>query len=311
MRIADVLSRLKGWRRSPMQTQFMAGSAIQFGDSGASTSSIETNSTGPALSAAQVAAGAYWDEVSVNPEIVPRTAWWNDPPTLRHINRIVCGEALDDQHTGFHRRLAALVGEHCSAPARAISIGTGPGYKEMGLLQAGLIGSFDCFEVGLRAVEEGRRLAFEQGLAERIRFHHADAFKAHVPRDYDVVYWNSALHHMPDTAAAVTWSRDHLRFGGIFACDEYVGASKFQHSDALLAWSNRMLATLPDRLLRRPGGTTDTVPRVVARIDPEYLTKIDPTEAVDSENILPAVRNTFQNAEIIPTGGLALFRRSE
>ena len=89
---------------------------------------------------------------------------------------------------------------------------------------------------------------------------------------------------------------------GVFAIDVYVG-SRFQHWPALPRDVNQMLALLPDRLLRRPSGQTGHDPRILGLIRKEELIVIDPTEAVDSGNILPAIRRVFQAAETIPTGG--------
>jgi SAM-dependent methyltransferase len=254
---------------------------------------------------AQRAAGAYWDRIAAAP-VALRTAWWNDPPTLRHVNRIVCGEPLDHQHAGFHRRLAEILASRSLERPRAISVGSGNGSKEIRLIHDGIVGSFDCFDAGAGAIAAGRALAADQGVSDRVRYIHANALTLDLPADYDLVYWNSALHHMPDTAAAVAWSHARLRPGGVFAADEYVGASRFQHTPSLMAWTNRMLALLPERLLRRPDGN-GFVPRALGLIPVEELVKIDPTEAVDSANILPAVRHVFPDAEIIPTGGALYF----
>lgn len=264
----------------------------------------------PGFTDDQKAGGAYWDGIAASAgSVLPRTAWWNDPPTLRHINRIVCGERLDECHAGFHRhrRLNALLRGLGIAAPRAISVGSGNGGKEMGLLSAGIVGSFDCFEAGAGAVDQGRKLAALMGLTDQLRLHHANAFTTDVPGDYDLVYWNNALHHMPDSAAAVTWSRERLRPGGVFAMDDYVGASRFQHSPGLMIWTNRMLSLLPDRLLRDDRDPARLVPRALSLIDVAALIAIDPTEAVDSFPILPAVSAVFPGAEIIPTGGALYF----
>jgi hypothetical protein len=112
---------------------------------------------------------------------------------------------------------------------------------------------------------------------------------------------------MFDTAAAVAWSRDRLHAGGVFAADEYVGANRFQYSAELLVWVNRMLATLPDRLLRRANPAEGHLPRIATPVSVAELIRIDPSEAVDSINIVPAVRQLFPDAEIIPTGGALYF----
>lgn len=252
-------------------------------------------------------AGEHWDAVRSNAPARIRTAWWNDPYTIRHINRLVCGDPIDGDHAGFHRMLGEYLKKTAPGPARALSVGSAEGSKELRLLKTGIVHSFDCYEAGPQACEDGRAAAKRAGLADRFRFYNVDAFTADIPSDYDLVYWNNALHHMPDTAAAVQWSFDRLKPGGLFAMDDYVGATRFQHSPQVMAITNAVMATLPERYLRRPGADEGFVPRALALTDIDALIKIDPSEAMDSGNILPAIKKVFPAAEIIPTGGLLYF----
>ena len=248
-------------------------------------------------------AGDHWDGVVASaPHIKARSAWWNDPPTIQHINRLICGVSLDKAHEGFHVKLREKLLEAGLTLPRAISVGSGNGAKEIGLLETGIVGTVDCFEAGLGACQEGRYLAERQGVADRIRFFNENAFDRTFDACYDLVYWNSALHHMPDTIFAVEWSRSWLRTGGLFAMDEYVGASYFQHSDGLMALTNAVLATLPQRLLLQ-SNSQQILTLPLGRINKDDLIKIDPTEATDSANILPALEKVFPGANVILTGG--------
>jgi hypothetical protein len=254
------------------------------------------------------ASGSFWDKVRADAAaIIPRSAWWNDPPTLRHINRIVCGEPVDGAHVGFTRRLGQMLQSQGIAKPRAISVGSGSGGKELAVLRSGAVYSFDCYEVSSNAVESGRGMAAQQGVSDRLFFHNMSPFSGEVGTEYDVVYWNNALHHMSDTVAAVEWSRSRLRAGGVFAMDDYVGASRFQHTSELIEWARRIRALLPDRLLRTSADPNILIPRDVPLHDPVAIAAADPTEAVDSGNILKGIRRTFQAPEIIPTGGAAYF----
>jgi hypothetical protein len=89
--------------------------------------------------------------------------------------------------------------------------------------------------------------------------------------------------------------------------DDFVGESRFQYPDAALSWTNRALATLPDRYLRRHDDPTQMNPRHFLRVLPEHVAEVDPSEAADSGSILPAVRRVFPEAEVIPTGGMIYF----
>lgn len=248
----------------------------------------------------------FWDDKNKpDAELPPNAAWWNAPLIMRHINRVVCGEPIDGIHAGFHRRLRDFMTD-MPHPRRALSIGCGAGTKEMDALALGVADTFECYDVSGEAVRVARQIAQDRGLADQIVFHHADAFAADLRSDFDLVYWNNALHHMMDVHASVQWSRDHLRQGGVFAMDDYVGATRFQHSPEFVAWGSRLLALLPEHLRRHWNGT-DVIPTVVGVLDPAELARIDPSECADSGSILPAVKSIFPDAEIIKTGGIAYF----
>lgn len=254
--------------------------------------------------------GAFWDRKlaeAATRDAKLRLHWWNDPVTIRHLNHIVCGESIEGLHAGFHRRIGDYLRSTGVPNPKAISVGSGTGMKELWLLQTGAVASIDCYELASENVEVGRRLAAEHGMTGRLRWHRADVFAEDLPGDYDLVYWNNALHHMSDTPSAIAWSRDRLRWGGLFAFDDYVGPNRFQFSDDLLVRVNAALTLLPDRYLRKPNNPQELVARKIGRWSAEKVAADDPSEAVDSGRILPAIRSVFPKHQIIPTGGSIYF----
>ena len=121
-----------------------------------------------------------------------------------------------------------------------------------------------------RSHQPSRDFFKSNGLSDRITFHNFDPFTQGIEdQQFDLVYWNNALHHMFDAAGAVRWSREILKLGGVFAIDDYVGPSRFQHSKGPLAAVNKILAGLPDRLLQHWSGTR-LVPRIHGRCSSRY-----------------------------------------
>ncbi|MBP7972644.1 MAG: methyltransferase domain-containing protein [Candidatus Nanopelagicales bacterium] len=237
-----------------------------------------------------------------NPRDLGRTRWWSSPQVHRHINRLVCGTAIEGAWAGFNQRLLEV------APAggfrRAISVACGHGGKELDLIELGLVEHFDLYEISEKRVRAGREKASSLGLEDRITYRLADAFAETVPTNYDLVYWNNAIHHMMDTPAAVKWSRDRLRMGGVFAMDDFVGAKRFQWPRNQLTMMSRVREQLPERYLVDPREPEKRLPTRVRRPDEAGLIAQDPTEAADSERILPAIRQYFPNANVILTGGV-------
>jgi SAM-dependent methyltransferase len=243
-------------------------------------------------------AAAHWSRMRP----AGRSRWWTHPLILRHVNRIVCGVEVDGPSAGLARRMRALAPD--GGFRRGISVGCGNGFKELELLRQGIVQRFDLFEISATRVEQGRARAAQDGLAERATFHVADAFRAAATGAYDLAYWNNALHHMLDVGEAVRWSRACLVPGGCFVMDDFVGAARFQWPDSQLEAASRVRALLPERFLSHPQNASQRLPRRIERPDVARLIASDPTEAADSEAILPAVHRVFPGAEIVLTGGV-------
>ena len=224
--------------------------------------------------------------------------WWQSEYVVRHINQRVCGKAIPLQSAGAYRILADI-----GPFDRGISIGCGEGQKELRLLQLGVAKHFDLYELSLDRVKRARERAAKLGLEERAIFHIADGLEA-ASGPFDLVHWNNALHHMLDTDAAIRWSRMILRNGGVFFLDDYVGPNRLQWTPTMIEAATVFRSRLPDRLLRNPHNPGKTLNREAKPTNLESLVQSDPTEAADSENILPAVLRHFPAARVMLTGGV-------
>lgn len=222
-----------------------------------------------------------------------RDRYWHYPQITTHVNRRLCGEAVPGQAAGLHRLMAGI-----GRLDRGISVGCGLASKEMNLLARGLVGHFDVFDLADARLDKARAASEAKGLTARMTFHCADAFELALPETYDLVYWNSALHHMPDAYAAVQWSRRVLKPGGWFVMLDFVGATRFQWSDRNLDAVRRFRQSLPAHLEKNSGtGKWTERPAVEAMISR------DPSEAADSSNIIPAVLAVFPGVQIRYLGG--------
>lgn len=233
---------------------------------------------------------------------IGRMRWWGHPDILRHINRLVCGENLDGPWAGLSKRMQAL------APGgtfkHGISVGCGDGAKELNLLKLGIVQHFDLFEISQQRVDQGVAQSIKLGVDHRVSFHACSIDDQEIQPIYDLVYWNNALHHMLDVEQAIHWSQQQLVQNGYFVMDDYVGSSRFQWPDDQVIIANRVRELLPQRFFIHPLDSGKVLSRYVGRPHKESLIAADPTEAADSENILPALNSVFPNADIIITGGV-------
>ncbi|MCW1841781.1 class I SAM-dependent methyltransferase [Prosthecomicrobium hirschii] len=246
-------------------------------------------------------AAAYWNDPQRR-SLPARARWWQFPTIHAHINRMTTGQAISGAHAGFHHLIeqAASRGPF----ARAVSVGCGTGVMEMELVVAGLVGELHLYEISSVRIAAGRKHAETLGITDKVFFHETDAFADCRDRTFDLVYWHDALHHMPDTEMAVAWSRERLRSGGIFAMNDFVGPSRFQWTDRMLDFGTRFRQGLPDRYLVAPGDPARSIPREVRRPTVEFMITQDPSEAADSDRIIPSLKATFPDVLIRLTGGV-------
>lgn len=250
--------------------------------------------------ATQKKIGDFWSKKHLSP-VREKIRWWQHQRILRHINKRVCGEPLAGAGAGMRKKLREQLGDRVLE--KGISVGCGEGIKEMRLLQEGFVKKFELYELSEVRIEKGRKIAQDRGLADRVQFHLADAFKSDAPQDFDLVYWDNSLHHMFDTPAAVQWSYERLKLDGFFVMDDFVGPSHFQWTDLNLRVASQVRSILPSYYLDNPRNPGKQLPTTLGRPNLEKFLAIDPSEAADSSRILEAVTRWFPDAEITLTGG--------
>jgi SAM-dependent methyltransferase len=245
----------------------------------------------PTATETQKAVGDYWSARAKS-----SGNWWTNRLVIRDINRRVIGEPYREISRGaveLGRRLARPL-EH------GISVGCGNGGKEIALVRDGVVGHMLGYDLAEARIAHARASAAALGLADRIEFRQADAFALHGRPEFDSVYWNNSLHHMFDVPAALAWSRDVLRPGGLLLVDEFVGPSRMRFDDETLAYANAIRGLLPERVLRSAARRLDQA-WFAARI------ARDPSEAADSGRTLAAAAELFEGPEVRPTGGVVYF----
>ncbi len=245
-------------------------------------------------------AAEHWSNVTTAGSA--RGRWWQVPAIVRHINERVCGEPLNGLSAGARQWVVDTIPE---LPLdRGIAIGGGNGVKEMDLITAGIVRTVDVFEVAPARVAQGKEVAMERGLSDRVTFHERLLDPGEDIGRYDLVHWNNALHHMLDVDEWLAWSRRVLNPGGVLLLDDFVGATRFQWSRRQLDYASSFRRTLPDALLVDHRYPDRHLPCEIARPTITQMLASDPTEAADSGRILASLRRHFPEAEVRATGGV-------
>ena len=219
-----------------------------------------------------------------------RANYWQFPEIVGPLNLKVCGQPLPGVSHGMAKRLSRM-----GPFTRAVSVGCGLAAKERNLLLADIVERFDLYDLANERITQARRLMKDANVEARANLICDDAFRNSPREVYDLVYWQSSLHHMPDAYAAVKWSHDALKPGGVFSMWEYTGPSRWQWSDQNLQNINAFRRSLPLKL--RPENL------IIRRPSLQQMIERDPSEAADSANIRSAVAASFPDAEVIELGG--------
>ncbi len=248
------------------------------------------------------AISAHWN-TETSKKSSRRTRWWQIPSIVRHINSRVCGSPVDGLSQGLNELVRSRIPLH-STFAKGISIGCGNGLKELNLVRQKLVEHFDLYELSQLRIDEGLSLARKWNLETKVAFHNSDGFECSSPESYDFVHWNNSLHHMLDVESAVCWSHKVLNQGGMFYMDDFIGPRRFQWTDNSLEVVAQIRRILPEKYLVNPDRENELFPIRRRRPDPAKLKDSDPSEAADSDKILPSVAKIFPQAQVILTGGV-------
>lgn len=233
---------------------------------------------------------------------ITRLSWFDSPMISRYINKSISGRAdrdwLDYVKATYFRQPARL----------ALNVGCGHGELDRLILKRELAQYIHAFDISTKAVEHARHEAEKKRLADRLHYFIADANyleKANLADQYDLILASMSLHHFARLEKCLDTLRRHLRPGGYFIANEFVGPEHFQWSDTQLDVVNRLLACFPMEL-KRNLYTPDQIKHSVERPSRHHMLAHQPFEAVSSHQIIPLTRKYFKILEQKNYGGTIL-----
>jgi SAM-dependent methyltransferase len=177
---------------------------------------------------------------------------------------------------------------------RALSIGCGAGELERQLVARGLVEEIDAFDGSLVSLHLARQAADRLGYGDRIRYFAADFNEPVLPRRrYDAVFFHQSAHHVWKLEKLDRAVLRALKPDGIVYLDEYVGPSRDEWRDDLIAAQRAELAAVHPSLRLR-----DDLPYPIQ--------EDDPSEAIRSSEIETQLRIGFDVVARRPYGGTLL-----
>jgi SAM-dependent methyltransferase len=114
---------------------------------------------------------------------------------------------------------------------------------------------------------------------------------------YDAIFAHGALHHVENLDFCLGQLSKSLRPSGLLYVNDYVGPKCFQWTDLQLQLSQELFENVPEQYRRN---------NHVIRCDADALRKIDPSEAVCSDEIIEYALKHFNVIQRIDRGGSIL-----
>ena len=221
---------------------------------------------------------------------------WDEIPAVRGRWHTFGGQTSFAEHVSG-RWLAGRSG------LRALSLGCGTGEREIGWAQLSVFAQITGVDISPERTERATRQAKAAGLDDVLSFHVADARQAlrEAEGRCDVVIALNALHHFGHLEETMRLIARALRPGGLLIMDEYVGPSRFQWASTQMRAANALLAALPDQRRIQPDGR---IKRRVVRPSRLSMRLDDPSEAVESSGLMPALHRRFTVLEEHPYGSI-------
>ncbi len=226
-----------------------------------------------------------WDNVK------PSSDFWIVPAVRRRWNEKCTGDP-DVEYEDYVVKKLFNKGENL----RMLSVGCGTGSRERKFGKYENFSLIEGIDLAPSKIEEARNYAKESDL-NNIRYYAGDFRSfAFEPNSYDLILFNSSLHH---------FSRiDHLmrskvlpllKKDGYLVIFEYVGPKRLQWTTGQLDCANKLLKEIPDKYKTRFNSAT--IKKRIYRPGLLRMFLVDPSEAVESQEILPAIHKYFKPHE--------------
>jgi SAM-dependent methyltransferase len=230
-----------------------------------------------------------------------RFHWISHPVTKAHINLRISGDHTVDSVGHWHRNFLPATVD------RALSIGCGFGHLERDLVTRGAVQHVLGIDISEGAVESARATAAAAGLSDRITYEVADVNALDLGSErFDAIFGVGSIHHVVELERLFEQCRRALEPDGLLLFDEYIGVSKWQVSDDVLGLMNSLLERLPARYRRVFGSDPVETRDRMYRTELRWFDENDPSESVRSDEIMTAVRQSFDVVDYRPYGGALL-----
>lgn len=185
---------------------------------------------------------------------------------------------------------------------KMLSLGSGICHHELEFAKNPNIEEIVCMDIS-DALIENARITAQQNNLKNISFKVQNVYKYNYPENYfDIVFFHASLHHFKGIDAFLKKKVKHtLNKNGLLIINEYVGANRLQYPKHQIKAINECLNLIPKKYKKR---------FKLSFFKNKYygsglfrMIIADPSECIESENIMPSIHNHFNTVYESSFGG--------
>ncbi len=189
-----------------------------------------------------------------------------------------------------------------------LSIGSGDGALERHLASLNAANLIEGIDIAPRRIEIAKLEAEKAGLSSQIKYSVCNVETNSFPSsEYDAIYFNSSLHHMTNLESLLARCHTALKPDGYLFVNEYIGPNRMAYSGREKEVMQGVFQMLPQKYrISHALHDRGQIRTHVYFPDPNEVAKVDPSEAIHSEEIVSAIEARFQVKEFNFSGGTLL-----
>jgi ubiquinone/menaquinone biosynthesis C-methylase UbiE len=241
----------------------------------------------------QTAVEVTWASKSSNP------CCWDIPAVNSRWNFLISGSSDVDEYNYIFRKYLTQ-----NNSLKVLSLACGTGHCELNWASFSNIEHIDAYDISKERIAYAKSKAAEVK-CNKINFQVGDVYKIELkPNYYDLIISEQALHHFTPLKQILDRVSYTLKPTGYFFINEFVGPTRFQWTKNQIDAVNSILAIFPAKYKVIYG--SNELKSKVYRPSRLSMKIVDPSEAVESSNILPLLREKFETIEVKGYGGSIL-----
>lgn len=266
---------------------------------------MSADATNSSLSASEkLTVQQRWSDMDAQSDAFSDKVYWLAvPAVMARYQRLAC------EHLHYASWVEYCIGKFLDPKAdrRMLSVGCGYGALERHLASLSAFSSCDAFDIAPAAIFGAKAAAQAEGLSG-INYVCADVEQFEFgEKRYDAVWFNGSLHHIKALERVLDSVRRSLKPDGYLFLNEYVGANHFGFPLAQREAMTHAFHLIPPRFRKSfIKENFGQIMEVAPLPDPSEVHRVDPSEAVRSEDIKSVVAQSFDFLTINNCGGTLL-----